>query len=55
MGFFETFIISIGSAVLLDLLVEGLRYLRKSKCKLKLEYNDPSKSETEIVKLNTDK
>ena len=47
-SFLETFLISIGSSVLLDLIVELMRYIRNSKCKLKVEYNDPSKSEMEI-------
>ena len=47
MAFLETFLISIGSSVLFDIIVEALRYVRKSKCKLKV--NIGNYSETNIV------
>ena len=47
--FAYTFLISLAVSAILDIITELLRYVRKSKCKLKLEYNDPAKSEAEII------
>lgn len=42
--YYAPILISTSIAFLFDLVIELFKYFQKSKCKVKVEYNDPEKS-----------